>query len=125
LDWNADGTTIGSAFQYPLGGVSGFTASGNLVIGGFGSIVEVDPAGPTTVKTLDPAGTGPFYNVIYNEITEDFFAIESAFPNPSVIHTTLVPSAAMPIENMWIVILMGFMGTIFLFKRRRSGKTAV
>ena len=53
LDWNTDGTSIGSAFQYPLGGVSGFTASGNLVMGGFGSIVEVDPSGPTTVTTLD------------------------------------------------------------------------
>jgi len=120
LDWVADGTSIGSAFQYPTGGVSGFTASGNLVMGGFGSIVEVDPSGPTTIKTLDPAGTGPFYNVIYNDVTEDLIVIESAYPNPSIIHMTQLPSAAMPVSGVWMTLLLGSIGVVSVFRLARK-----
>lgn len=75
IPWGS-GTDIGTPFQYPLGGVAGFTATGNLVIAGFGSIVEVLPLIGTVVNTIDPAGTAPFYGIIYNGVTEDLIAIE-------------------------------------------------
>lgn len=89
LPWSA-GTDIGTPFQYPLGGVSGFTTAGNLVIAGFGSIVEVDPATATIVKSLDPVGTSPFYGIIYNSSNEELIAIEfpALFGDPLIFHAS-------------------------------------
>ncbi|MDK1022107.1 MAG: hypothetical protein QGD90_10770 [Candidatus Hydrogenedentes bacterium] len=94
LLWSA-GTDIGTPFQYPLGGVSGFTAAGNLVIAGFGSIVEVDSSTGTIVKTLDPAGTSPFYGIIYNSSNEELIAIEfpALFGDPLIFHASVTAIA--------------------------------
>jgi hypothetical protein len=87
VDWES-GTLLGQAFDYPLGGVYGFTTGGNAVIAGFGSIVTVNVSNGEIVSEFDPAGTMPFYTMIYNPFTEEFIAIEAAFPNPDVIYAT-------------------------------------
>ena len=89
IPW-VSGADIGTPFQYPLGGVSGFTATGNLVIAGFGTIVEVDPSTGTVVKALDPAGTAPFYGIIYNAASEEIIAVEfpATFGDPLVFHAS-------------------------------------
>jgi len=95
--WSA-GTDIGTPFAYPLGGVSGVTAAGNLVMAGFGSIVEVNPGTGNVVTTFDPAGSGPFYGMIYNDATEDFIAVEfpPSFGDPLIFHATQAGVAALP-----------------------------
>ncbi len=94
----ASGTDIGTPFQYPLGGVSGFTAGGNLVIAGFGSIVEVNPGTGGVVKSLDPAGTAPFYGLIYEGVNEDMIAIEfpAVFGDPLIFHASIDGLFVMP-----------------------------
>lgn len=119
LDWDTAGTSIGSAFQFPLGGVAGLTASGNLVMGGFGSVVEVDPGSATAVKSLDPAGTGPFYTIIYNSVTEDLIAIQSDYPNPDIIHTTQEELASVPVNPLWIGLVMIVVPIAYLRRRMR------
>lgn len=119
LDWNADGVNIGTPFQYPLGGVSGFTAAGDLVMGGFGAIVEVDPGSSAIVKTIDPAGTGPFYSIIYNDVNEDLIAIQSDFPNPNIIHTTAAAAPSTPAGPWWLLVPM-LIGTYLYVNRRAS-----
>jgi hypothetical protein len=105
----ASGTDIGTAFQYPLGGVSGFTASGNLVIAGFGSIVEVEPGTGNVLTSFDPAGTGPFYGIVYNAVTEDFIAIEfpPTFGDPLTYYATGAGVASLPASNEWTLTLLG------------------
>ena len=86
LDWDMDGTDFGMPFQFPLGGVEGFTGGGNVIISGFGSILSVNPSTLDIVTGLDPAGTGPFYTVIYNRALEELIAIDASIP--SVIYAT-------------------------------------
>ncbi len=85
------GTDVGSPLQYPLGGVAGFSATGNLVIAGFGSIVEVVPFSGTVADSIDPAGTSPFYGIIYNNLTTEFIPVE--FPavagDPLIFYATI------------------------------------
>ena len=88
-------------------------------MGGFGSIVEVNPVSSTTVKTLDPAGSGPFYTIIYNQSTEDIIAIQSNFPNPDIIHTTQM-AVPMPINSLWIMLAMLIVPTLYLIRKKTS-----
>lgn len=106
--WSS-GTDIGTASQYPLGGVSGVTGSGNLVIAGFGSIVEVNPGTGNIATTFDPAGTGPFYGMVYNDTTEDFIAIEfpPTFGDPLTYYATVDGVASLPTSNKWTLTLLG------------------
>jgi hypothetical protein len=85
------------------------TGSGNLVMAGFGSIVEVDPGTGNIVTTFDPAGTGPFYGMVYNDATEDFIAIEfpPTFGDPLVYHATFAGVASLPASNQWSLTLLG------------------
>jgi hypothetical protein len=107
VPWSS-GTDIGGPFDFPLGGVSGVTASGNLVIAGFGAIVEVDPVLESVVTTFDPAGTGPFYGIVYNDATEDFIAVEfpPAFGDPLVYHATVAGVATLTASNGWTLSLL-------------------
>lgn len=84
LDWAADGVLIGSPGQFFSGGVSGVSPDGELVIPGSGGIQVVNPnlANPsaaTVLRTLDPAGTGAFYSVIYNPVTGAITALDGIF----------------------------------------------
>lgn len=117
LDWNTDGTDFGTPFQFPLGGVSGFTTAGNAVMAGFGGIVEVDPLGPSVVQTLDIAGTGTaFYTIIFNDVTEDLIVFQDDFPNPSIVHTTASGLPALPFH--WSVAVALLFGIALLGVRR-------
>ncbi len=100
--WSA-GADIGTPFAYPLGGVSGVTAAGNLVMAGFGEIVEVNPGSGNVITTFDPAGSGPFYGMIYNDATEDFIAVEfpPSFGDPLIFHATPSGVAALPAAGAW------------------------
>lgn len=126
LAW-VSGTDIGTPFQYPLGGVSGFTATGNLVIAGFGSIVEVNPGTGAVVQTLDPAGTGPFYGIIYNGPLGELVAIEfpAVFGDPLIFHSSSGALTALPAQSALalglMAALLGWMG--FLFVQRRLSQT--
>ncbi len=128
LTW-ASGTDIGAPFQYPLGGVSGFTASGNLVIAGFGSIVEVDPGSGGIIKSLDPAGTSPFYGIIYNGASEELIAVEfGSFGDPLVFHASAMGFAPLPAQSTLTLILLGSLlalAGVHLIKRRQSDTQAV
>lgn len=97
LDWNTDGVRIGAADQFAGGGVAGVTPDGLLVNGGLGGIQLIDPsldnpAAASVVETFDPAGTGGFYSVIYNPVTDSITALvdglvftpsEAALPVPA------------------------------------------
>jgi len=106
IPW-ASGIDIGAPFQFPASGVHGFLASGNLVLSGFGSIVEVDPNTETIVKSIDPAGTGPFYGVIFNDVTKDLIAVEfpATFGDPLTFHATETAVATLPVGG-WVSVLL-------------------
>ncbi|MFP4502970.1 MAG: hypothetical protein ACLFTT_18405 [Candidatus Hydrogenedentota bacterium] len=80
LDWNTDGTLIGSAGQFQGGGIAGVTGDGYLVNTGSGSVQIIDPslenpANASVVQLLDPAGTEGFYGAIYNAATDTITAV--------------------------------------------------
>lgn len=107
--WSS-GTDIGAPFDFPLGGVSGVTTSGNLVMAGFGAIAEVNPTTELIVDTIAPEGSGTFYGVIFNEVTDEPIAV--AFPptfgDPLTFYATMNGVASLPAQT-WIGI-----GAIFL-----------
>ncbi len=105
--WTA-GTDIGTPFQYPMNGVSGITAGGDLLMSGFGSIAVVNPGTGNILDTYDPAGTGPFYGMIYNSITEDFIAIEfpPTFGDPLTFYATESEVASLPAASPIVLATM-------------------
>ena len=123
----ASGTDIGTPFQYPLGGVSGVTAGGNLVMAGFGSIVEVNPGTGAIITTFDPAGTGPFYGMVFNDVTEDFIAIEfpASFGDPLTYHATFAGIASLPVGEEWVLTMLftalSVATVCFVFRRPNAG----
>jgi len=126
IAWSA-GTDIGTPFAYPLGGVSGVTGSGNLVMAGFGSIVEVNPGLGNIITTFDPAGTGPFYGMIYNDATEDFIAVEfpSVFGEPLIFHATESGVASLPAADahtLTVTALMLALASLFFLRVRRAAR---
>lgn len=125
LTW-ASGTDIGTPFQYPMGGVGGITPGGNLVMAGFGSIVEVNPGTGAIVKAIDPAGTGPFYSMIYNPVLDDLIAIEfpAMFGDPLIFHATDAGFAALPaLTDLGLLILLVCMlGAAIYFVRFRENR---
>jgi len=105
----AMGTDIGTPFAYPTGGVSGVTASGNLVIAGFGSIVEVNPGTGVVEKSIDPAGTAPFYGLIYNQQSEEMIAVEFPllFGDPLIFHASKGGFTSLPAQTFWTMAALG------------------
>ncbi len=104
LDWTLDGTLIGSAGQYYTGGVAGFTALGELVIGGSegfglpGGIQIVDPITGTILDTLDPAGNQDFYDVIFNQVTFEMLARSGSGVSFATVNALAeVPAAGLPV----------------------------
>ncbi len=99
LDWQADGTPIGTPGQFLNGGVSGVNPDRELIIGGSmgaamtGGIQFVDETAPASVlATLDPAGTAPPYVVVYNAGLDEVIAIDPTFAPPVVYATeTAIP----------------------------------
>lgn len=71
------------------------------------------------MKSLDPAGTGPFYTIIYNSVTEDLIAIQSDYPNPDIIHTTQEELASVPVNPLWIGLVMIVVPIAYLRRRMR------
>ncbi len=107
--WSA-GTDLGTPFQYPLGGVSGATSTGDLVMAGFGSIAVVDAGTGTIESTYDPAGSGPFYGIVYNDVTEDFIAIEfpPTFGDPLTYYASFAGIASLPAaSHEWMLAVLG------------------
>ena len=102
------------------------------MIAGFGSIVEVDPSDGTIVKTLDPAGTSPFYGIIYDGVNEEVIAVEFpvSFGDPLIFHASMAGFASLPAQSritiLLAVTLVVFGSAFFLMKnrriRRRRGK---
>jgi len=112
--WSA-GTDIGTPFQYPMNGVSGVTSGGDLVMSGFGSIAVVNPGSGNILDTYDPAGTGPFYGMVYNDVTEDFIAI--AFPptfgDPLTFYATEIDVASLPASSPLGIVALTLVTTAF------------
>ncbi len=104
LAWSS-GTDLGAPFDYPLGGVSGITPSGNLVMAGSGSIAEVDPSTEGIVDTIAPGGSSAFYGVVYNGVTGEPVAIEfpATFGDPLTFHATANGVASLPAAG-WIAL---------------------
>lgn len=111
--WSA-GTDIGTPFQYPMNGVAGVTADGDLLMSGFGSIAVVDAGTGNIADTYDPAGTGPFYGMIYNDITEDFIAIEfpPTFGDPLTFYATESEVASLPASSALGLVALSLICTV-------------
>lgn len=98
LDWTTDGTPIGAPGDYFGGGVSGITPDNELIIGGSegvgqpGGVMYIDPDEPAVIlATLDPAGTQPFYQVIYNRPVDELIAIDgTGLPLMAYASTTAI-----------------------------------
>jgi hypothetical protein len=122
--WSS-GTDIGTPFAYPLGGVSGVTGSGSLVMAGFGSIVEVDPGTGNILTTYDPAGTSPFYGMVYNDTTEDFIAIEFPpnFGDPLIFHATVDGVGPLPAAGVLALLLTAAAIAALRIYRRRTARS--
>jgi hypothetical protein len=106
LDWDLDGTPIGSPGDLFSGGVSGISSMNDLIVGGssgFGSPGGVQIAANIPdfeiLTTLDPAGTQPFYNVIYNANLDEIIAIDATFGQPLVAYARDTGIAPIPAEN--------------------------
>lgn len=106
LLWSS-GTDIGAPFDYPLGGVSGITPSGNLIMAGFGSIAEVDPGTELIVDTIAPGGSSVFYGIVYNGVTGEPIAV--AFPptfgDPLTFYATANGVASLPAAS-WVALIL-------------------
>jgi len=101
LDWTTDGTPVGAIGQFLNGGVYGVTPDNELVIGGdenaagSGGIQWVDPnTTPATIlATLDPAGTGPGYVLIYSRELDRVIAIDPTVDPPAAwAATDMIPA---------------------------------
>ncbi len=122
--WSA-GADIGTPFQYPMNGVSGVTTGGDLVMSGFGSIAVVNPGTGNILDTYDPAGTGPFYGMIYNDVTEDFIAIEfpPTFGDPLTFYATESEVASLPATSTTgsiALVLMSSALASWMLRRRAA-----
>lgn len=92
LDWSTDGIPVGTIGQFLNGGVYGVTPDNELVLGGdenaagTGGIQWVDPnTTPATIlATLDPAGSGPPYVLIYSRHLDRVAAIDPTV-NPPIL----------------------------------------
>lgn len=92
LDWTTDGIPVGAIGQFLNGGVYGVTPDNELVLGGdenapgTGGIQWVDPATtPATIlATLDPAGSGPPYTLIYNRRLDRVAGIDPTVDPPNL-----------------------------------------
>ncbi len=100
LSWTTDGTPVGAIGQFLNGGVSGVATDGTLLIGGdensvgTGGVQWVDPdTTPATIlDTLDPAGTGPAYALVYSRKTDQVLAIDpSVNPPDAYASITMLP----------------------------------
>jgi hypothetical protein len=105
LIWT-DGTLIGMAGDFLSGGVIGKNIDGELLIDGSvsflgaGGIMYVDPQAPAMIlATLDPAGDSPFYNGIYNPVTDELIAIDATFGQPLVAYARETAIAPIPPRN--------------------------
>ena len=85
LDWATDGVPVGAPGDFFDGGIAGINPDNELIIGGSegfgqpGGVMYVDPTEPAMVlATLDPAGTQPYYSVIYNRTTDEIIAIDGS-----------------------------------------------
>lgn len=94
LDWEADGTLIGTAGQFLNGGVAAINRAGELILGGStgapnsGGIQFVNPTEPASIlATLDPAGSGPPFVVLFNSVLDEVIAIDPTFAPPFVYAT--------------------------------------
>ena len=126
LDWIADGALIGSVGDYFTGGVSGITPEGYLVIGGSagfalpGGIQIVDPVTGDILEVLDPAGTQPFYSVIYNSALDQIIATSNNFIDPT---ETFAPEGAIaPLPAMGAIGLIVLAAIIAVMARRRFAR---
>lgn len=106
LDWATDGTLIGLPGDFFSEGVAGENPDEELIIGGSegfgapGGVMYVDPEDPALIlATLDPAGTEPFYNAIYNRATDELIAIDSTFGQPLEAYARESAIAPVPPRN--------------------------
>lgn len=109
LDWENDGTLVGTAGDYVGGGASGVTTQGYIVLGGslgftgLGMVQVVNPLNGTIVNALDPVGDDGYTSVIVNSFTgativqqsgQDFLIEQSELITPPVLPQ--LPVAGMP-----------------------------
>ncbi len=101
VDWATDGTPVGAIGQFLNGGVYGVAPDGALIIGGdensagTGGIQWVNPnTTPAEVlATLDPAGSGPAYVLVYNRRLDQVLGIDpSVSPPDGYASTTMLPA---------------------------------
>ncbi len=98
LAWTT-GTAVGTPGQFLNGGVYGVNPDGEAILGGdeglagTGGIQYVSLAAPASiVDTLDPAGTGPAYSVIYSRARDLVLGIDpSVSPPVAYASTDFIP----------------------------------
>lgn len=125
LDWNTDGTLVGSVGVYFSSGVVGFRPGGELVIGGSlgflqpGGIQIVNASTGAILQTLDPAGNQPFYAVIYNSVTDEIVARTGS----GVVYATENGIASVPAASwLALVLLVAALSVVAVRLRNRVGK---
>jgi hypothetical protein len=106
LDWNLDGTPVGTPGELFSEGVAGISGLNDMIIGGSSGIglpggVQIVQNLPDVeiLTTLDPAGTQPFYNAIYNAQSDEIIAIDATFGQPLVAYARDTGIAPIPAEN--------------------------
>jgi len=105
LDWDTDGTEVGTPGTLFSGGVSGLTQLNELVVDGadsnfLGGVQIVQNLPKVEVLTvLDPAGTQPFYNSVYIAELDEIILIDGSFGQPLVGYARETGIAPIPAEN--------------------------
>lgn len=88
LDWTQDGAPVGTAGTFLNGGVYGVTPDRQYVIGGdegtagTGGIQYVNATTGNVIATLDPAGSGPPFVLIYNRFLDETVATDPTVTPP-------------------------------------------
>ncbi len=113
IEWN-NGELLGT---FSGAGPSATTVSGNLVMGGFGSITVVDPETGAIIQSLDPVGTGmEFYHAVYNPVSGDILGIRSTFGEPVSLYAPeesiwMLPVASAPVLFLLIISMLAVAAT--------------
>ncbi len=95
LEWT-DGTPFGATGQFLNGGVYGVTPDNEVILGGDENVagtggiqwVDADATPPAILTTLDPAGSGPPYVLIYSRELDQVIAIDPTTSPPNAWAST-------------------------------------
>ena len=122
LNFETDGTLIGTPGAYLGGGVVGVRPNGVFVIPGAGGVQLYNPNTDMVEALLDPAFAGPFsfYFAIYNEVTDEILPILTQFGSPPVTFATENAVASLPaVSGFGLALAASAIATGAFTRRKR------